>query len=126
MQLFQEVAESDRIAYFFCSHDNVASLKANTILSSLIKQLLNPDNIDASLELTLKAVLSSQDIFYPDLEPLLLKAVSLSRVQYLFIDAIDECSDIDRKKVLKALAKVMHEPKRQIKLCLSTRDRHVA
>lgn len=124
MDLSQDLPASQRIAYFFCQFDCAESLEAITILSSILKQLLDPKKLTAVLENELKAVLHSGAL-KSELKKLLIKALSISEAQYIFIDAVDECADSERKVLLDALGEAASAPNGKVKICISTRDKNV-
>ncbi|THX79338.1 hypothetical protein D6D04_05225 [Aureobasidium pullulans] len=114
---------TEKLAYFFCQHDNEASLQATTILKSIIKQCLDQDEklydvntlaIDALLE-------SPNDL--DGLEAFLSKLVSgLSRI-VIILDGIDECSNKEMKTTLKSLRKLVLQKTSGLKLYLAGDER---
>ncbi|THX74208.1 hypothetical protein D6D05_07076 [Aureobasidium pullulans] len=114
---------TEKLAYFFCQHDNEASLQATTILKSIIKQCLDQDEklydanafaIDALLE-------SPNDL--DGLEAFLSKLVSgLSRIVIIF-DGIDECSNKEMKTTLKSLRELVLQKTSGLKLYLAGDER---
>ncbi|TIA16985.1 hypothetical protein D6C80_04215 [Aureobasidium pullulans] len=114
---------TEKLAYFFCQHDNEASLQATTILKSIIKQCLDQDEklydanafaIDALLE-------SPNDL--DGLEAFLSKLVSgLSRI-VIILDGIDECSNKEMKTTLKSLRELVLQKTSGLKLYLAGDER---
>lgn len=112
-----------KLAYFFCQHDNEASLQATTILKSIIKQCLDQDEklYDANA-LAIDALLESPNDL-DGLEAFLSKLVSgLSRI-VIILDGIDECSNKEMKTTLKSLRKLVLQKTSGLKLYLAGDER---
>jgi Cdc6-like AAA superfamily ATPase len=107
------------VAYFFCRHDIAQSLKAGTILGSLVRQLLHPipdlsmaekflDKTTAQLDFDkLFLYLGGEQVF-----PTNFKA-------YFILDGIDECDGSEREELIMQLQKFQQIF--PLLLCLSTR-----
>ena len=87
------------ISFFFCCYDNDKSLKANTIIRSLIRQALeaNPSALNTE---EVSQLLKADKFDIEDLKPLLLKLYPSSRCQYIVIDSVDECDKPEIAMVL--------------------------
>lgn len=114
---------TERLAYFFCQYDNQTSLRASTVLRSIVKQLIDQDDqiftansikidalIDNPHDLTLLVALFSSIL------------ESLKSV-VVVLDGIDECSSSEMKFLLKALRGLMLQKPSGLKLYLSGDDR---
>ncbi|THZ68945.1 hypothetical protein D6C85_07104 [Aureobasidium pullulans] len=115
--------DTEKLAYFFCQHDNEASLQATTILKSIIKQCLDQDEklYDANT-LAIDALLESPNDL-DGLEAFLSKLVSgLSRI-VIILDGIDECSNKEMKTTLKSLRKLVLQKTSGLKLYLAGDER---
>jgi ankyrin repeat protein len=92
------------VAYFFCTHDNLESLQARTVLCSLARQILSeiPD-ITMLEEILCKAPrkLDSDGVF-----DLLRHAVPPSFGTYFILDGLDECEELQRQEILQQLRKL--------------------
>ncbi|KAI9770818.1 MAG: hypothetical protein M1839_003044 [Geoglossum umbratile] len=88
------------IRFFFCRHDSSESLKANTILGSLIRQCLNIDTMSSQVEANLKQLLEDSPPDFEDLIIFVEKVLSTLQEQFIVIDAIDECERAERKLFL--------------------------
>lgn len=112
-----------KLAYFFCQYDNETSLKASTVLRSIIRQLVDQDDqiftanlvevnalLDNTNDLTLLVALFSGIL------------ESLKSV-VVVLDGVDECSNSEMKFLLKALRGLMSRKPSGLKLYLSGDDR---
>lgn len=127
-ELFQHVTNVSRAAYFFCQFDDVQSLNATNILSSLLKQVLCPETIAADYVSRLEAAIGHGSLEIGEIEELLKDAIPKGSTQYVIIDAINECADSERSSLLKSLKVVAETAEGSVKLFLSSRDgndRHV-
>ncbi|MCJ1393371.1 hypothetical protein MMC18_006244 [Xylographa bjoerkii] len=83
----------ERVAYFYCSFSESASLDPTNILGSILAQLCKPtDSVYAKIELRHNS--SRNRRFVADeLIDLLLEIVQQDRSVYIFLDAVNECGD---------------------------------
>lgn len=125
MHLSQELLPLERIAYFFCQYGNTASRDATTIFSSIIKQLLDPENMTRATEDSLKTMTRSTHLEAEELEAVLLQATAGTDSRYIIIDAIDECEEAEKKLLCRVLKSAYTYSKGKVKICLSTRDKNV-
>jgi hypothetical protein len=90
------------VAYFFCRHDIAESLKAKTVIGSLIRQLLqSSEKINSLLEehergskLDMNALINFVLVSLPP-------DGTVSR--YLVLDGIDECNPREREEILERI-----------------------
>ena len=92
------------VAYFFCRHDLPDSLKAQTVIGSLARQLLRllPD-------LSMAAELLGETTPWLDAEKissLLQRALPPKCKAYFILDGLDELVDIDRHTLIEQLRKL--------------------
>ncbi|KAI9856126.1 MAG: hypothetical protein M1813_009244 [Trichoglossum hirsutum] len=83
------------------------SLKAKTILGSLIRQCLGVDTMSNQIETDLEQLLEGSLPDFEDLSDLMEKVSSVSQEQFFVIDAIDECEKAERQLFLSALQRMM-------------------
>lgn len=113
---------SERLAYFFCQYDNESSLKANTVLRSIIRQLLDQDDrVFTENQSKIDALLAN---LY-DLD--LLKALFFDIINGLksivvIINGVDECSRSEMKLLVKTLRSLMLSKPSGLKLYLAGDD----
>ncbi|THY32221.1 hypothetical protein D6D01_02645 [Aureobasidium pullulans] len=110
---------TEKLAYFFCQHDNEASLQAKTILKSIIKQCLDQDEklYDANA-LAIDVLLQNPENL-DSLEAFLSELIlSLNRI-VIILDGIDECSNKEMKSSLKSLRKLVLQRPSGLKLYLA-------
>ncbi|KAK2752456.1 hypothetical protein FQN54_008118 [Arachnomyces sp. PD_36] len=105
------------VRFFFCEYDRPESLKAATILSSLIKQCLDVDNMTDKIEDFLES--ATQDPSDTKLLGELLHHIfTVSPQQCVVIDAIDECSKEERRMLLDTFQGILSLPQAKSKLFL--------
>ncbi|KAI9767041.1 MAG: hypothetical protein M1840_006000 [Geoglossum simile] len=108
------------VRFFFCRYDQPESLKAKTILGSLIKQCLDIDSMSSQLEAELGQLLESSPPDFEDLNELMESVLSVSKDQFIVIDAIDECEKAERNLFLSALRRFIDSPKATLKIFLTS------
>ncbi|KAH0354288.1 hypothetical protein KCU81_g1532, partial [Aureobasidium melanogenum] len=113
----------EKLVYFFCQYDNETSLKATTVLRSIIRQLLDQeDRIFTEHESKIDALLDNlYDLSL--LESLFTNIINCLKSITVIIDGIDECSNSEMKLLIKTLRSLMLREPSGLKLCLSGDDR---
>jgi hypothetical protein len=102
------------VRFFFCRYDSPESLKAKTILGSLIRQCLGVDTMSNQIETDLEQLLEGSLPDFEDLSDLMEKVSSVSQEQFFVIDAIDECEKAERQLFLSALQRMMNSTRVKI------------
>jgi ankyrin repeat protein len=105
------------VAYFFCRHDIPESLKAQTVIGSLARQLLRP-----ILNLAIVAELLNKTTSAWDFEILLSlfrRALPPSYRAYFILDGLDECDSTEKKNLIQHLGKL--QELFTLSLCVSHR-----
>ncbi|KAI9770983.1 MAG: hypothetical protein M1840_002687 [Geoglossum simile] len=108
------------VRFFFCQYDSPESLKAKTILGSLIRQCLDVDTMSDPIEANLKQLLGDSPPDFEDLNRLMEKVSSVPQEQFIVIDAIDECEQAERSLFLSALRRLMNLPRVELKIFLAS------
>lgn len=118
--LFAAPGNTSQIIYFFCQFDNDESLRASTILSSLVRQCLDAQSLPQPIESRLTNLLQ---VSYPEAKELgiLLKDV-IAKTSFIFIDAIDECNRFERSTLLKVLHDLEILCSSKVKIFLAVRQ----
>lgn len=106
------------ITYFFPRFDECISLKAETILRSVIRQTLDADNLPKEIESYLKENSLSE---VENLQILLRKRIAGLKTFYIIIDALDECEKCERDILLDTLSSLIASGS-NIKLFLASRE----
>ena len=110
-----------KIVFFHILHNNADSLRARTILRSILRQCLTIESIDR-LEPTIEK-LSSGDCNDDEFEQLLLTVLShIPADFYIVLDGLDELAQQERAIVLSALSKLASCSAIAIKFFFSSRD----
>lgn len=108
------------MGYFLIDHNDAESLKAETIIRSLLRQALEAsattDAIDSRLEELLK------QIFVPleDWTGLLQYIAEKNNILSIVIDGLDECSNAERRNLLRVLSLLLKAA--NVKLVLASRE----
>lgn len=105
------------VAYFFCRHDNPESLKAQTVIGSLARQLLRTIP-DLAIAAELCDTTSSAPGF-DEILKLLCRALSPDYKAYFVLDGLDECDQSERDTLVQQLKKL--QKKLALLLCVSFR-----
>lgn len=121
--LFASVGNAPQIMYFFCQFDNYESLRASTILSSLVRQCLDAQSLPQPIESRLKNGLQVPSPEAKDLGILLKDVLQvIAKVSFIFIDAIDECKKFERGILLKVLQDLKNLCSSKVKIFLAVRQ----
>jgi ankyrin repeat protein len=97
-------SENIAVAYFFCRHDIPESLKAQTVIGSLARQLLRPIP-----DLTIVAEFLDETTSALDFErifSLLQRALPSNCKAYFILDGLDECDHVERQALIQHLRKL--------------------
>ncbi|KAH8786195.1 hypothetical protein BGZ57DRAFT_789032, partial [Hyaloscypha finlandica] len=105
------------VAYFFCRHDILESLKARTVIGSLVLQLLRPIPDLSMAAGPLGETTPTLD--FEGLISLLQRALPPNFKAYFILDGIDECDDVERQILIQKLRKLQEVF--ALLLCVSTR-----
>ncbi|MCJ1345587.1 hypothetical protein MMC31_003794, partial [Peltigera leucophlebia] len=120
--LFDKFGHDYRIAYFFCQFDNAESLSASTILSSLVRQFLDPKTLPKSIETCLVNLLKVPSPEAQDLGILLKDVLAIHKCVVIFIDAIDECARSEWEELLEVLQNITVSCSSMVKIFLAVRQ----
>ncbi|MCJ1437034.1 hypothetical protein MMC27_006419 [Xylographa pallens] len=109
----------ERVAYFYCSFSDSASLDPTNILGSMLAQLCKPTNpvyakIEARHELQRNTRFTADE-----LTDLLLEVVQQEKSIYILLDAVNECED--PVKIISYMRRLSaHHPKNTVHILLSS------
>lgn len=115
-------ANDTRVAFFFCQFDDVESLEARTILASLIRQGLDGRSLPKIVETHLSGILKNSFADIEELMALFIAVAERFAVNFIVIDAIDECKKDERSVLLDFLRKASLSNKFILRIYLATRD----
>lgn len=96
-------------------------MRATTILSSLLRQILRPETLSPIQQSSLEKILNPGPPQIEELEFLLRDTLLNSGNHSIVIDALDEFTETERYVLLKALKNMMELPHKTLKLFLSGR-----
>jgi hypothetical protein len=89
-----------RIAYFFCQHDAFESTKAQTVIGSLSRQLLQPIR---DLTRASEFFVEHQERSVENLCGLLKVVLNREYQAYIVLDGLESCNECERTAILDAL-----------------------
>jgi hypothetical protein len=92
------------MAYFFIQHDNIESLKAETIIRSIIRQSIDHTTLSSDDERRLRDLERKPITDLEDWVRLLQQRLEVFDTFYIFIDGLDECDIRERRDLLTALS----------------------
>ena len=111
-------SKNTTVAYFFCQHDIPESLRAQTIIRSLARQLLRPI-VDLATGTRFMDKTTTPTLDFEKILSLLQQALPPKSKAYFVLDGLDECDSIERKNLilqLRGLQQII-----TILLCVSIR-----
>ena len=120
--LYHRSPESTPVSFFFVQHDILESLRATTILKSLIRQCLTADNLPKAVEELLQQYLEGDS---PDVDEWFLIMERLSErslLHIIIIDGLDECPKSERDFILKGLKGLLLSTRLSVKVFFSSRQ----
>lgn len=120
--LFSRRTRTDELTTFvFPRFDDSVSLSAATLLRSIIRQSLKPDDITGEVERQLSKFESSY-VDIGTIDNLLQHRISKFSTLYIVIDALDELEKEERNVLLRSLSSIVSIPKSKVKLFLVGRS----
>lgn len=121
--LFAAPGSTSQIIYFFCQFDNDESLRASTILSSLVRQCLDAQSLPQPVESRLTNLLQVSSPEAKELGILLKDVLQvIGKAAFIFIDAIDECNRFERSTLLKVFHDLKILCSSKVKIFLAVRQ----
>ena len=102
--VFAKKGCEERVTFFFLDRENAESLKAETILRSIIRQSIDPMAIPQHVESQLRNLDHNLLVTLEDLLSLLRHIIKQSAVFFIFIDGLDECDAVERRALLSSLS----------------------
>ncbi|RCI15228.1 hypothetical protein L249_6927 [Ophiocordyceps polyrhachis-furcata BCC 54312] len=96
--------KDESVTFFFIRFDDPQSTKAEIVFRSLLRQSLDPLTLSGKMEAGLRELDRMLCPSLEDLVALLQQRIALSKSFYLFIDALDECDALERRRLLDALS----------------------
>ncbi|VUC23261.1 unnamed protein product [Clonostachys rosea] len=117
--LFMTKHENNCIAYFFVQYNDAQSLKAETILRSIVRQTLSPVNLSEKIKHNIQT-LNEETFFQSEkvIELLKDRIVQFDRF-FIILDGVDECNPSERRILLDALSSLV-EIKPELRIFLAS------
>ncbi|XWX00732.1 hypothetical protein V2A60_008753 [Cordyceps javanica] len=95
-----------RVSFFFVDRDNTDSLRAETMIRSIIRQSLDFEAEPAYVEKQLRTLERAPFVTPETWVNLLRHVVQQSTVHFILIDGLDECDAAERRNLLDALSSI--------------------
>lgn len=105
--LTHETAPRPNVLFFLCRFDEPQSLKADTILRSILRQILDPANLSKKFETLFPDPARTKAADVDLLTTALVEQVRDYESLYLCVDGLDECEPSERKSVFAALVQIL-------------------
>ena len=110
------------ITYFFCCYNEPESLKADTILRSIVRQSLDSSDLPSEVERTLQRLLKDRLLDISGLKLLLQKRLDVSKPFYMVLDALDECEKSERTVLLTLIRDLVAMPRSPLRVFFAARN----
>lgn len=113
--MIEKVSPKDVVAFFFCRFDEPESLKAETIIGSVTRQLVS--------DLPLKAfrAFNQESTHGTSIISFLEATLSHSRQYFIMLDGLDECAEAQVKEVADIFHGLLLSTRLRVKLFWSSR-----
>jgi hypothetical protein len=111
------------VRFFFCQYDNQESLRARTILATLVRQCLDASTLSNQIEAHLRRLFDGSLPDFDDLSDLMEKVLEvsdLSHEHFIVIDALDECEKCERYALVKVLQRLLTSSRVKWKIFLAS------
>ncbi|CAH0042172.1 unnamed protein product [Clonostachys rhizophaga] len=118
--LFMTKHKSICITYFFAQYHDAQSLKAETILRSIVRQTLNPMDLSEKIKTDLKDLDGERFLQFEKVVELLKDRVMKFDCFYIILDGLDECDPSERRVLLDAISSLI-SMKPKLKVFLASR-----
>ncbi len=101
--ILQHKNKSESVTFFFPQFNDSKSLCAETVIRSVIRQLLDPVTLPEEVEASLVEMDQKPSVETDELMVLLRQRLAQSERLYIFIDAVDEFEPRERRALLELL-----------------------
>lgn len=97
------------VAFFFVRFDDQESLKPETILRSILRQVLQPMDLSGDLEAMLQNVSMDALVELRDLSKLICRRANQLKSLHVVVDGLDECGKLERREIMEELSWICDE-----------------
>ncbi|KAF5700342.1 nacht domain-containing protein [Fusarium mundagurra] len=120
--LTQQSSAGSRVTFFFSRFDDSKSMRADTILRALARQLITVQDVSGDTKRTLETIQSATKDISPELSRLLTHLLSKKGPpSWVILDGIDECQREERQTIFKVLGSMLNDVV-NAKLFITSRD----
>ncbi|KAH7010053.1 hypothetical protein EDB80DRAFT_714408 [Ilyonectria destructans] len=109
------------VSFFFPRFDETESLRAETILRSILRQVLEPNDLSRRIETALESMRQSSSTEFEEVLELLQMGIAPLRTFYIIIDGLDECERNDRRDILQVLSSLTSSGSK-VKVFIASRE----
>lgn len=109
------------VSFFFPRFDETESLRAETILRSILRQALEPNDLSRQIETALESMRQSSSTEFEEVLELLQMGIAPLRTFYIIIDGLDECERNDRRDILQVLSSLTSSGSK-VKVFMASRE----
>lgn len=109
------------VLFFFPRFDEMESLRAETILRSIVRQVLEPNDLSEQIETALGSMGQSSSTESEEVLELLQMGIAPLRTFYIIIDGLDECERNDRRDILQVLSSLISSSSK-VKVFMASRE----
>ncbi|KAG5828902.1 hypothetical protein H9Q74_001044 [Fusarium xylarioides] len=107
--LIQRSSAQSRVAFFFSRFDDSKSMRAETILRALARQLISIQDVSGDIRLALESIQNASDDISSELARLLTRLLSRKGPpSWVVVDGMDECQREERQTLIKALRSILN------------------
>lgn len=97
-------SKTDLAAFFFARFDLIHSIQLETILRSILRQLIDRDTMSEDLLSSLEEVRTSPSFSSRRFQQLILEIIRPQQTLFMILDGLDACSQVDQRELYKVLA----------------------
>lgn len=119
--IFLNSSHTEHASFFFLSRDSAESLRAETIIRSIIRQFLDPLALSTHVESHLIDLDKALNVDLTVWIGLLQYIIECWGVYFIFIDGLDECEAVERGAVLDALVSLA-ATRPNLRIFITSRD----
>uniref|UniRef100_A0A8H7K1T9 NACHT domain-containing protein n=1 Tax=Bionectria ochroleuca TaxID=29856 RepID=A0A8H7K1T9_BIOOC len=105
--LFTTKHKNTVITYFFAQYNDAQSLKAETIVRSIVRQTLNPMDLSEKIKDELKGLDEERFLQFEKVIELLKGRITKFDCFYIILDGLDECNPSERRVLLEAISSLI-------------------
>ncbi|KAF5534767.1 NACHT domain-containing protein [Fusarium napiforme] len=120
--LTQRSSAQSHVTFFFSRFDDSESMKAETILRALARQMVTIQDVSGDTKQALETIQDAPEDISSELSRLLTRLLSRKgSSSWVILDGIDECQRVEREILIKALRSILNDGA-NARLFITSRD----